>query len=507
MYNTNTTGGKKLHISIDRHSKTPIQEQIKLEIAQRIRSGLLEENSVLPSVRELSHSLHISLVTAHKVYQALKKDGLVKTIRGKGTFVKCQPLLQDKIPDDRSKTCPDPYHWQASIPDYLPRASFWSQSSVRLPPQFLDMATASIHPSLFPLTLLQTSVQQTLQQYPQALGSRSPYQGDPDLLKQICNYLAKQGISARPHQLIITNGTQQGINLFARTFLGPKDVIAMETPCFSGAIDAFRFTHTVIQPIPLDEEGIRLDILEELATRTKIKAIYTVPTYQNPTGTIMSLRRRKDLLEFAENNNILILEDDPHRELSFSNNNSAMKPPPTLKSLDPSGRVIYLKGFSKFLFPGLRLGVLFANGTIYNRLLAAKSISDLGSPLWLQKALVPLFSNPQLIPFIKTLNQKLTLRSHLVMKNLTDHLHPAFTFQKISGGMHVWLTLPPEISADDLLSIAHRQGIHYLPGSIFYPGEPELNHLRICWTNLSDKDLPKALAILCNILNNAITHP
>lgn len=140
----------------------------------------------------------------------------------------------------------------------------------------------------------------------------------------------------------------------------------------------------------------------------------------------MSLRRRKDLLEFAENNNILILEDDPHRELSFSNNNSAMKPPPTLKSLDQSGRVIYLNGFSKFPFPGLRLGVMVANGTIYNRLLAAKSISDLGSQLWLQKALIPLFSNPQLVAFIKNLTQKLTTRSSFVIKTLTDNLYSDF---------------------------------------------------------------------------------
>jgi DNA-binding transcriptional regulator YhcF (GntR family) len=154
-----------LNISIDRHSKTPIQEQIKLEIAQRIRSGLLEENYVLPSVRQLSHCLNISLVTAHRVYKALGKDGLIKTIRGKGTFVKCYNTLQNNAPQDISKTCLDPYNWHLSIPDYLPRASFWSQSSVRLPPQFLDMATASIHHSLLPLTLLQTSIQQALQQY------------------------------------------------------------------------------------------------------------------------------------------------------------------------------------------------------------------------------------------------------------------------------------------------------------------------------------------------------
>lgn len=494
-----------MNISIDRDSNVSIQEQIKLEIAQRIRSGLLAEEDTLPSVRQLAHSLNISLVTAHRVYKKLEQDGLIKTIPGKGTFVNYSVTLPNAAAPDESSQRLDPFNWHAAVPDYLPRASFWSQSSVRLPPDFLDMATASIHHSLLPLTLLQNSIQQALQEYPEALGSYSLPQGDPKFTTTICDYLAKQNLAIRPHQLIVTNGTQQGMDLFSRTFLGPKDVIAVETPCFSSAIDVFRFNHTKVQPIPLDSEGIRIDILEDLISQVKIKAIYTVPTFQNPTGTIMSPRRRQDLLEFAENNKILILEDDPHREL-FLAANSALKPPPTLKSMDKTGRVIYLKGFSKFLFPGLRLGIIAADGTIYKRLLAAKSTSDLGSPLWLQKALIPLFSSPELISYIKNLNQTLTARSKFVIRYLTDNLSLEFTFKKIYGGMHLWLTLPAEISADDLLAIAHNRGIHYLPGSIFYPGEPEPNHLRICWTNLSDKDLPKALAILCQILNGAIRN-
>jgi DNA-binding transcriptional regulator YhcF (GntR family) len=139
-----------LNISIDRQSKTSIQEQVKLEIAQRIRSGLLEEDYALPSVRQLSQCLDISLVTVHRIYKSLEKDGLIKTIRGKGTFVKFSNLLRNDTPQANNASL-DPYNWHLSIPDYLPRASFWSQSSVRLPPEFLDMATASIHHFYFRL--------------------------------------------------------------------------------------------------------------------------------------------------------------------------------------------------------------------------------------------------------------------------------------------------------------------------------------------------------------------
>lgn len=491
-----------MNISITRQSGIGVKEQVRLEIAQRIRSGLLAEGHRMPSIRQLATHVKISVVTAQLVYQLLEKDGLLEVIHGKGTFVKQQSRMNKQ--QTSMIEPPAPFDWQLSIMDYLPRASFWSQSVVRLPPEILDLSTASIHHTLLPIDLLQASIKQSLQQYPQSLGRYPPYQGDPEFLTVICNYLQEQGVFLENHQVIVTNGTQQGIDLFARTFLGPGDVIAMETPCFSSAIDAFRLSHATIQPVPVDHDGIRIDILEELAMQRKIKAIYTVPTWQNPTGVIMSVKRRRELISFAETNNILILEDDPHRELNLSNEKIMKKLPPTLKSLDTTGRVIYLKGFSKFLFPGLRLGIIAADGSIYNRLLAIKSIADLGSPLWLQKALIPLFSNPQLIKYIKKLNQNLAHRSQLVSAKLAKDLTPLIYYHKPLEGMHVWLTLPPGIITDHLIPIAHQRGIHFLPGSIFFPGEPELQHIRICWTNLSDQDLPKALDVLCEILNQAV---
>lgn len=487
----------------ERQSGISVREQVKLQIAQRIRSGLLEAGRKLPSVRQLCADAQISLVTAQRIYRELEQDGLITVLHGKGVFVGA-PGRGEDVSGSREKTEQGRFDWQLSVGDYLPRASFWKHSIVRLPPEILDLSNASIHHTLLPLDLLQASVRHSLSTYPAAFGSYSPYQGDSEFLQAISDYLREQnGISLAPHQLMITNGTQQGLDLFARVFLGPGDTIAMETPCFSSAIDTFRLSGANIQPIPLDQEGIRIDLLEEAAVRGKLKAIYTVPTFQNPTGSIMSLKRRKELLEFAESNNVLILEDDPNRELFFSGQGSGQKPPPALKALDQTGRVVYLKGFSKFLFPGMRLGVVAAEGSLYTRLLAAKSVADLGSPLWLQKTLIHFFRNPRLGQYIKRLNHILTQRSRLVMATLASELTPAVRYRPISGGMHVWLTLPPAVSADELIPAAHHRGIHFLPGSIFYPAQPEVNHLRICWTNIAETELPQALAILCEVLNEA----
>jgi len=488
-----------MKISINRNNTVSIRQQIYLEISQRIRSGLLEPDFKLPSVRELAKELQVSLVTAHHVYRMLDHSHLTESIPGKGTFVR---HIQSNITDTNP---PPTFDWQLSIPDYLPRASFWSQSSVRLPSTILDLASACVHHSLLPMTLIQASIRKALETSPTCLGQYANFQGDWDFILALVEYLKLLSIDLNPHQLIVTNGTQQGIDLFARTFLGPGDTIAVETPCFSGAIDAFRLSHVNLHPIPVDSNGIRVDILEDLSSHIRFKGIYTVPTGQNPTGAIMSLSRRQDLLHFARQHNVLILEDEPHRELEINRIKNAILPPP-LKTLDTDGRVIYLKGFSKFLFPGMRLGLLAAEGSIYNRLLAAKSIADLGSPLWLQKSLIPFFQNPQLLRSIHKMNALLDTRRTMVLHTLDRLLDPRILRPKQSAGLHLWLSMPLGIHTDSLIPEAHRRGIHFLPGSIFYPGEPETNHLRICWTNLTDVDLPKALEILCTLLNDALHH-
>lgn len=489
-----------MKISINRQSNVSIRQQIFFEISERIRSGLIEPDFKLPSVRELAKELNVSLVTAHQVYKMLDHSSLTESIRGKGTFVRSRK----NNTTDRAHSSAT-FDWQLSVPDYLPRASFWSQSTVRLSPDILDLASACVHHSLLPMHLIQTSIRQTLENFPTALGQYANFQGDTDFLLALIDYFKLLSIDFKPHQLIVTSGTQQGIDLFARTFLGPGDTIGVETPCFSGAIDAFRLSHVNLHPIPVDSNGIRVDILEDLASYTRFKAIYTVPTGQNPTGAIMSLARRQDLLHFARQHNVLILEDEPHRELEMNRIQSSALPPP-LKMLDTDGRVVYLKGFSKFLFPGMRLGLLAADGSIYNRLLAAKSIADLGSPLWLQKSLIPFFSSPQLFSSIRKMNTILDSRRKSVIETLDRLLDPRIIRPKQSAGLHLWLTMPIGIHTDFLIPEAHRRGVHFLPGSIFYPGEPETNHLRICWTNLTDVDLPKALKILCELLNDAVNN-
>lgn len=491
-----------MNIHIERHSTISIKEQIYLGIAERIRTGLFKPEQQLPSVRQYALQLDVSPLTIVAAYRLLEQAGLVRTIHGSGTFVSEQSRGLFDTAAKPIASPANPWDWQLSLKDYLPRAGMWSQSAIRLPASIFDMATASIHSSLLPIDLVTASISKALTLYPDAVGKLSPFGGDPEFIAVIADYLKTYKITLEPHQMIITNGTQQGIDLFCRTFLGPGDTIAVETPCFSGAIDAFRMSQATLQPVPVDSQGLRLDVLEELVEKTPLKAIYTVPTYHNPTGVVMPLNRRRELIDFAATHNILILEDEPHRELGFDD--TTKKLPPPLKMLDTSGRVIYLKGFSKFLFPGVRLGLLAADGTIYKRLLAAKSIVDLGSPLWLQKSLIPFFRSPQVEKYLNRLNMVLRKRSQLVTTTLNTNLNPAIKWQKPAMGLYLWLTLPPAVNVDSLIPEAHHRGIHFLPSSIFYPGEPASNHLRICWTNLSDEDLPTSLTILCELLNSAV---
>ena len=178
-----------MKILINRQSNVSVREQIYLEIAQRIRSGLLEANFKLPSVRKLSEELGVSLVTAHQVYKLLDANGLTDTMQGKGTFVRGTRIVP------AAAALPCSFDWQLSIPDYLPRASFWSQSSVRLPPNILDLASASVHPSLLPTELLKSSIRQALDTYPEALEQYSNFQGDGEFLLTLAQYLRSLSVS------------------------------------------------------------------------------------------------------------------------------------------------------------------------------------------------------------------------------------------------------------------------------------------------------------------------
>ncbi|AMA73139.1 GntR family transcriptional regulator [Aneurinibacillus sp. XH2] len=476
-----------MQIKVNRQLPVPLAKQIYQAIVDRIQSELLEEGTRLPSVRALAKQIHVSFMTVVQAYDALEEDGYIIRIQGKGTFVRTKAA--DTTPKKELPKKESPFDWQLSVPDYLPRAQFsrYHQVSARY-----EFFSSTIDPGLLPNRYLEKEIQRILAEEPRILSTYSDVQGDLPLRQELTVYLRDKQIQVTPEEILITNGTQQGIDLVARTFVGPGDIVITEAPTYPAAIDVFRWRGATILPVPVDKDGMRVDMLAALCEKYKPKLIYTMPTFHNPTGTVMSIERRRQLLDIAYETQSIILEDDPWSEIYYEN-----KPPSSLKSMDPLGHVIYLKGLSKILAPGCRIGVLVASGTIFHRLVAAKGNMDLGSPLLTQKAVLPLLYSERMRNHVKKLRIALQLRRDMMIELLAKHMPEGISWLTPRGGVNLWLSLPPHVDTEDFLMYASNYQLTFLPGAACYPIESKHHFLRLSFSFMNEPLLAEGVKELC----------
>ncbi|MEB2299260.1 PLP-dependent aminotransferase family protein [Lysinibacillus xylanilyticus] len=476
-----------MKIKLNRQSDQSLIHQISNILSEKIRAGFLEEGSQLPSLRTFSKENQVSLVTVSKAYALLEKNGYIQLKHGKGAFVR----ERKQRTSTKSK---NDYNWQLAIPDYIHRSQYMLNVGIE---NSIKLSSATIHPGLLPSTYLSKEIFQVLQEDPQIVARYGPVQGDYAVREAIKNYVQQHcQIQTKPQEIIITNGVQQGIDLVARTFIGPGDIVITEAPTYTAAIDVFRNRGAHIIPVPIDEEGMQTEILASLCLTKKPKLVYTNPTFQNPTGTVLSEARRNELLELAQHNSFLIIEDDSWNEIYFEDN----PPPPTIKSLDRNGHVIYLKGFSKALAPSCRIGAIISNGTVHQRLLSAKSSADLGSPLLTQKALIPFLSSNRMNTHLEKLRIALEVRRDQTIKLLEKYAPESVTWVIPKGGLNIWVSLPSDKNADEVLFKAQQSNISFLPSSACYPGEPQYNHMRISYSYPDHQELEWGIIELCKII-------
>lgn len=221
-----------MNIELNRHSSISLIQQIHESIGDRIRSGQFETGRQLPSIRELSKTLGVSMVTVSKAYTALEKEKLIIRVKGKGTFVQCETTRKPT-----RKAQKNPYDWHMTITDYLPRTMYFNYLQYLGEYQF---SLSKIDPVLLPNQYLQHEVNKVLKENPSILSTYGEVQGDLYLRIELASYLKKLGVDTKSENILITNGVQQGLDLVARTFVGSGDLVVLEAPAYSAAIDVFR---------------------------------------------------------------------------------------------------------------------------------------------------------------------------------------------------------------------------------------------------------------------------
>ena len=458
-------------VTIDRESAVSVYQQISRQIAEQILAGTLPAGYRLPPERKLAVQLGINRSTVLNAYHELKADGYVDARVGAGTVVLARPAAPP-----------------VSLPQYpLAWRQLFTQSAIRSQgPGLKDlMALASrsdvisfaagvTAPELYPLERIAAVQAELLRERGERLFLHTPTEGIYSLRESIVRLLAGRGIPANSEEILVLSGSQQGLDLITRAFLEPGDPVFVEESTFFYALQLFKGSGARVIAIPMDGNGLSVAWLESALTKIRPKFIYTLPTFQNPSGAVLDLDRRRKLLELAYQYQIPIVEDDPYGELRYEGN--ALPP---LKALDPHGYVIYLSTFSKLLFPGLRIGWAAGPVPVIRQFKQMKQLMDLHAGSLNQYLIDRLLRQNFLADHLAGVRREYAGRLGAMLEELTKHAAADLSWIKPQGGLYLWCRLAERINPAKLQAKAAEYKVAFIPGEVFFSEPPPANYIRL----------------------------
>jgi len=466
-----------VRVPLTRETCVPLYRQITEFLRSQIQSGVLPAETRLPASRDLAQSLGVNRITVTEAYAELEAEGLVYSRRGSGTFV--SPLLASL----RRAMADHPYMdgwpaWQYEAakltrPTTLRKFDGLLAASA-LHPNLIDFANGRGASELFPMDDFRKAFQAVFRRDGVEAMAYGDPAGYPPLRETIAHILSSEGIPARGNQVLITTGSQQAMALVARVLLRPGDTALVESPTYIGAIDIFRSAGAELVGVPVDEQGMEVERLEEIVCAAKPRLLYTIPTFHNPTGTCMSGRRRRELVALADRHNMPIVEDDFVGDLRYDGHTQ-----PALKALDTCGNVIHICTFSKVVMPGLRVGYLVAAGPVYEQLLAAKELIDVTTPNVIQRALEAFITVGRYQTHVRRACQLYRRRRDTMVAALARYMPAGARWVLPHGGLFMWLQLPGGVTAEELYPAAVEEHVIFVPGSMFFPAQEAQPYVRL----------------------------
>lgn len=451
-----------LPVALNRESARPIYAQLKDELIRQMDEGLLAVGDRLPPSRELAEQLGIARISVVTAYEELKAEGYLEAHVGRGTFV--------------AEREPQPAEAPGGLTGAVREQNAVLRDLLRLAarPGVIDFSQGTPAESFLPVELIRTAIDTVLSRDgAEAIAYEEP-EGYGPLRDAVARMLAGYGMQAASDDVLITGGCQQALDLAVQALLNPRDVLLTANPTYPGMLDIARARGVTPVGVPVDENGMRTDVLDSLIREHRPRLLYVAPTYHNPTGSVMPLHRRRHLLSIVAEHRLPVLEDGVYEDLSY-----AGSPPPPLKALDEHGLVLYASSFSKVLLPGMRIGYLLAGGRLHRRLVRVKAAADICTPSLNQRAIHLALANGQLAEHIAHVQQVCQARRAAMLEALTVHL-PGARWQEPRGGLYLWLELPADgPSATELYVHAVQAGVAFAPGPLFYLDGRGAHHLRL----------------------------
>lgn len=356
-------------------------------------------------------------------------------------------------------------------------------------PEVISLAGGLPDTSTFPPQSFAAQMTRIAQESAAEALQYGPTEGFEETKDCILEVMGAEGMLPDPDDIIVTTGGQQGIDLVTKTLVDPGDVVICEAPTYPGAVPVFCSYQADVVQVECDEDGMRVDVLEELLAELRqegrrVKFIYSVPSFQNPAGVTMSLERRRQLVELARSNELLVVEDSPYGLLRYEG-----EPMPPLYQLDGGDFVIYLGTFSKILSPGIRLGWAVAPPPVMEKIVLGKQAADLCTSTLTQYFVREYFAERRWQRYIDDLVEIYRDRRDTMLEALRAHFPAEATWTEPEGGLFIWATLPDYIDTSDLLAKALRADVAFVPGQAAYVDGRGRHSMRLNFSGVTEEEI------------------
>ena len=448
-------------IKLNREGEEPIYRQLIRQVQAQIEGGQLLAGTRLPASRELARQLGISRISVVNAYSELQNGGYISARAGRGTFVARERAVSARRQPQAAAS----------------RSSQSLREMMRLArrPGVINFGHGLPPKEFFPMRHLRDAINYVIDRDGADALSYEVPEGYLPLRTAVRDYVRAIGIECRFEDVLITGGAQQAIDLVLQSLMSDGETLVTADPTYLGIMDIAQARRVHIHGIPIDEDGIRMDALENYLHDQQPRLIYVMPSFQNPTGHLMPMYRRRQLLRIAQAHGIPILEDEVYREFRFDG--EALPP---LKALDESGVVIHANAFTKMLLPGMRIGYLVADSPYYERLVRVKQAADISTSGLNQRTIHLLLERGILARQLERNRLELRRRRDAALQAAKAHFPAGSSWHPPQGGLYLWVELPAEgPTAAETFITAIQADAAFAIGSLFYSSDGGSHALRL----------------------------
>jgi 2-aminoadipate transaminase len=495
-----------LEIRLDRTADAALYEQIAERVREAVRSGALAPGAKLPSTREVATRLRVHRRTAVQAFHLLESEGCVTSGVGQGTFVseRAGEILKRPRPAGEGDGAdPALFSWDAAVrirpSGHSEIWRYWAQGQKTS--DVIRFTGATADPSFFPAEDLREIIDEVFERHGSSALDYGPAEGYLPLREWVAASLAGRGLKIDPDQVMIVSGSQQGLDLLSRLLLREGDLAVVEEPGYTNGFRLFQANGARVLGVPMDEGGLRVDVLRQICARQAPHLLYLMPIFQNPTGLTLDPERFQPLLETCARYRVPIIEDQFDADLYYEG-----EAPRPLKAADTRDQVLLLGSFSKILFPGLRLGWIAVPPPLVRPLRELKQMADFSSGLLAQYAMDLYCRRGLLDEHLKRVRAIYGARLRSMCAAMDAEFPPGTSWIRPRGGLTLWVALPQGVDALELHERARREGVDFSPGPFFFPQGGGSGYLRLSYIRETEERIGRGIAVLGRLIQSGSTR-